>query len=251
MHFHFSDLTYLEPALPLLLLLAAIGVVRDWRRSGKGRRPWLQAMALAGVWFLSLESAAWLVSRPLEMSYGQGPFPSGDAEAIVVLSGSVNAPVPNRPYPLATADTYRRVQHAAWLFHNWKRVPILVCGGGRGDRPYAETMRHMLESEGVPREAILLEPQSGNTYQSAVFGSAILRSRGITKVALVIEANAMRRAAAAFRRQNLVVFAAPSRYIGLSWHIQDYVPGWRGIALNGENIHEIVGLAWYKLRGWI
>ena len=251
MHFHTSGLTYLEPALPLLLLLAALGVIRDWRRSATGRRPWVQAIAVAGIWLLSLEATAWLVSRPLELAYGRSALPAGDAEAIVVLSGSVNAAVPHRPYAVATADTYRRVRHAAWLFHNWKPVPILVCGGGRDDKPYAETMQQMLEREGVPREAIWVEPQSGNTYQSAVFGSAILRSRGIGTVALVIEANAMHRAAGAFRRQNIGVVPAPSRYIGLSWHLQDFVPGWRGIALNGENLHEIAGIAWYKLRGWI
>lgn len=137
-------MTYTEPALPLLLVLASVGVARAWRNPVRLRRPWLETIGIAGIWLLSMNAGAWVLSRPLEIWYGHDPFPSEVADAIVVLSGAVNPPTPGRPYQLAGQDTYRRVQHAARLFHQWKALPILATGGGPESTPHAEVMRQIL-----------------------------------------------------------------------------------------------------------
>jgi uncharacterized SAM-binding protein YcdF (DUF218 family) len=243
--------TYIQPTLPFLLILGLAGIIHALRRPTSRWGARLAAISLAGIWCLSIEATAWVTSRPLEMWYAQQALPAESADAIVVLAGAVNRPVPNRPYYLSGQDTYRRVKHAAWLFHNWKPLPILVSGGGPGETPLAETMRRLLLTEGIPADRIWMESRSMNTHESAVYGSEILRAQAISRIALVVEANSMPRAARSFRRRGIQVVPVPARFTRPPVNLSDFLPGWTGIASNEESLHEIVGLAWYQLRGWI
>src|SRR5262245_15173140 len=164
-------MSYLEPALPLLLLIGVAGLVGAWRHSAKGRRPWLLTVSLIGIFLLSINVVACLVALPLEIWYENDPLPRESAEAIVILSGSANSPTPSRPYAFAGQDTYRRLQHGIWLFKHWKPLPILVCGGAPDEHePYSETMKRVLESEGIPSHLIWIEDRSRSTHENAVKG---------------------------------------------------------------------------------
>jgi uncharacterized SAM-binding protein YcdF (DUF218 family) len=200
---------------------------------------------------LLTECVAWLMSRPLEVWYDETPIPVGTADAIVVLAGSVNPPLPHTPYALVGRDSYVRLQRAVWLFKNWKPLPILFSGGGVDGKWYAAASRHVLESEAVPPEMIWTESQSRSTYENALFSSEILRQRNISRIALIVDASSMPRAAACFRKLGLEVLAVPARYSHLNYELDDFVPTWQAIESNGETLHEIVGLVWYKLRGRI
>jgi uncharacterized SAM-binding protein YcdF (DUF218 family) len=245
-------MTYFEPALPVLLVLGLVGCGISWRRQGATHRPWLETASLIGIWVLSMESGAWVLARPLEARYSHNPFPQADADAIVVLAGTVIPPSPSRPYALPAQDTYRRVEHAVWLYRYWKPLPILVCGGPSVNSPaYALVMKRQLEIEGIPGDQIWVETRSSNTHENAVFGAQILRQHGATRVALVVEATGMLRASLSFEKQGIAVVAAPLWRNHLTRDYTDYVPGWRGISLNADTLHEAVGLAYYRLRGWI
>jgi uncharacterized SAM-binding protein YcdF (DUF218 family) len=191
------------------------------------------------------------MSRPLEVWYDKTPIPVGTADAIVVLAGFVNPPKPHVPYALIGRDSYVRLQRAAWLFKNWKPLPILFSGGGLNGKWYAATSRHILESEAVPPDMIWTESQSRSTYENALFSSEILRQRNISRIALVGDASGMPRAVACFRKLGFDVLPVPARYSLLNKDLDDFLPSWQAIAINGETLHEIVGLVWYKLRGWI
>jgi uncharacterized SAM-binding protein YcdF (DUF218 family) len=244
-------MSYLEPAYPLLLLVAVAGLIRSWRRSTKNDRPWLLAFSIVGLVLISSTPVSWIFSRPLEVWYDQDPIPKGTAEAIVVLAGSVDPPRPKRPYALSAHDTYERVQHAAWLFNNWKSIPVVVCGGGQDGESYSKTMRHLLESEGVPSNLIWTESRSRSTYENALYSSEILRQHHISRIALVTDARSMPRAVAAFTKQGISVVPAPIRFYNLEFSLEDVLPTWRAIQTNGETAHEFAGLVWYWLRGWI
>jgi uncharacterized SAM-binding protein YcdF (DUF218 family) len=239
--------TYLEPALPLLLLLGFVDLVRAWRNSDKARRPWLGTFVFVGLLFLSMNVGAWALSRPLEIWYHRELTPRESADAIVVLAGAVSPGSTGRPYALPADDTYRRVRHAAWLFRHWKPLPILASGGS----PHADSMRYLLESEGVPGSMIWVEPRSTNTHENALYGAEILRAHGAVRVVLVVEASSMLRASRSFQKAGLVVVPSPVRFTQLSREWSDWLPGWEAIRSNGETIHELGGLLWYKLRGWI
>jgi uncharacterized SAM-binding protein YcdF (DUF218 family) len=244
-------MSYLEPALPLLLLIGLVGLVQAWRHSAGGRRPWALTLSIVGVVLLSSTPAAWLFSRPLEMWYNDSPAPAEKADAIVVLAGPVDPPAPDRPYALAGADTFPRVQHAAWLFKNWAARPILMSGGGKDDEANSKLLRHLLESEGIPADMIWIEARSRSIHENAVYGSEVLRQHGVTRIALVTDASSMVRAAASFRKQGITVVPAPFAFFQLNHNVEDILPEWQAIKSAGLSAHELVGLVWYRLHGWI
>jgi uncharacterized SAM-binding protein YcdF (DUF218 family) len=244
-------MSYLEPALPLVLFLTVVGLIRVWQNRRDGYKPWLITASILCLFLLSFNPVAWLLARPLEIWYDQNPIPAGIADAIVVPAGAVASPSPRQPYVLIGRDTYIRLHHAAWLFKNWKPLPILVCGGGDDSRSYSEATRHVLQGAGIPPELIWIEAGSRSTYENALYGSRILQHHGISRIALVIDARSTPRAVAAFRKQGMTVVPAPFRFYNLELELQDILPTWRAIEANGETAHELAGLLWYRLRGWI
>lgn len=243
-------MTYLQPVFTCLLLLALVQVIR-YRRSPGVRGV---GLALAGLFLVSWEPAAWLFSRGFEGLYPPREYPAGDAGAIVVLASAVYPPNPPVPTPRAGSDTYERCQYAAWLFKHWKPLPILASGGGGfvGSPPYAVAMREALQQEGVPASAIWLEDRSRTTHENAAFSAAILRQKGIQRIVLVTDAYHMLRADASFRKQSLSVIPAACGYRTYhSFKFADMLPGWEPISWNEESVHESIGLVWYRLHGWI
>ena len=242
-------MTYLQLLVSFFGLVALVGLARLRHQKGF----WVALAGVLGLLLLSWPPVDWLFSRPLEIWYPVQAFPAESAQAIVVLSGSVEPPRDERPYALPNEATYRRCEFAAWLYHHWKPLPVLACGGAGtvAAGPYSVTMRQLLERAGIPESMIWLEERSRSTHENAVYGAEILHSHGIRKIALVVEARTMPRAAASFRRQGVQVVPAPSEFRVFQPLADEALPGWQAIQRNEAIFHEIIGLAWYKIRGWI
>jgi len=241
-------MTYFQPLTVLFLLVAAIGLIR----LRHGKKSLLPTLGVLGLLLLSWPPVDWLLARPLEAWYPARPFQAAPTQAIVVLASAVSPPQYERPYPLADRMTYERCEYAAWLYKRWQAIPVLACGGrtGRGE-PVAVTMHELLKRAGVPESVIWMETRSSSTYEHAVFGAEILRKHGVGSIALVVEAQSMPRAAACFRKQGIAVTPAPCAYRSLQSSFEEFVPTWKAIGRNEDTLHEMVGLAWYWLRGWI
>jgi uncharacterized SAM-binding protein YcdF (DUF218 family) len=112
-------------------------------------------------------------------------------------------------------------------------------------------MRDLLEAAGIPAEDIWIEDRSSSTHENAVFSAEFLRGRGVHRIALVVDARSMPRAAASFRKQGIEVVPAPSRFDDLSATMDDWLLSWKAVRGNEETLHETFGLLWYRLRGWI
>ena len=245
-------MTYTQPFTLLFLVIVAVGLYglrRHWRSVS-----W--RVAFCG--FLGLAALAWppaaaVVAQPLVGRYVKEIRPRGDAEAIVVLAGAVNYPTSERPYALVGRDTYRRVMHAAWLFRDWKPLPILASGGpqSRTGEAASVLMRRMLEQEGVPSAKIWTEEQSRSTYENALYSARLLREHGVRQIALVVEADSMLRAEMCFRKQALGVTPAPCLFRDYQFDLEESLPGWQGIYRQELLLHEGLGLIWYWFRGRI
>jgi uncharacterized SAM-binding protein YcdF (DUF218 family) len=232
------------------MLLGLVGLIREWSLSARNRRPWVLSFSFVGILLLSSGPLASLASRPLQTSYENVPMPRESADGIVVLSGSFDAPSPDRPYPLVGEDTYRRLLHAIWLYKFWFQRPILVCGGG-DSRTFPETVRRILETEGIPSDSIWIEERSRSTRENAFNCSPILRARGISKIALVVNAGSMLRAAASFKKLGMSVVPAPFDFEDSQMGLYAFIPTWKAIRSNAETLHELAGYAWYWLKGWV
>lgn len=241
-------MSYIQPLLPLFILTTMLGLLRMWRR----KKVLLLVAGVLCLFLLSWPPVDWLLSRPLVARYPVRPFPmTAPVEAIVVLSGAVDPPHYERPYPLASPDTYERCRFAAWLYRQNPR-PVLACGGPdfKGRQSYAIVMRDLLQQAGVPQSMIWTEELSRTTHENAVYGAAILREHGIRTIALVVEAESMVRAEACFRKQGIVVMPAPCRFREFGPLSEELLPGWKAIQRNELILHETLGFVWYRLRGW-
>jgi uncharacterized SAM-binding protein YcdF (DUF218 family) len=238
--------TYTQPLLPIFSICGLAGIL--WRKRA------LERAALVGFLLVSWPPVEWLLSRPLEISYPVQPFRCpATVQAVVVLSSSVRAPEPAHPYPLPDQATFSRCEFAAWIHRNRPELPVIASGGSAGgNQPaMAETMAALLRQAGVPQTMIWTEDLSRNTHESAVYCADILRRRGIREIALVVEARSMFRAAACFRKQGITVVPAPSAFRDWDTFGEEILPGWRTIARNEVTLHEMAGIVWYRLKGWI
>jgi uncharacterized SAM-binding protein YcdF (DUF218 family) len=155
-----------------------------------------------------------------------------------------------RPYRVPDPDTFKRCEHAAWIYRHGGARPVLACEGLQSKgRPSG--MRELLRRAGVADDLIWVETESRSTHENASYGARILREHGIKRIALVVEAQSMNRAAACFRKEGFDVTPAPSEFRTLGPLIDEFLPSWQAIRRNDITLHELLGLAWYRLRGWI
>lgn len=246
-------MTYLKPVITLVLLLLAAALVLLRRRPRLARGAISAALLILFLW--SWPPVTRVTSWTLERGYDAEPLPRGEADAIVVLSADVDFPA-SQGFPAELKEaTYRRTRHAAWLYHNWRKVPVLASGGRisrrASDPAAAEVMREALLASGVPPEDVLVETRSQSTHGNALHSARILRERGVRRIALVTEAIHMPRAEGCFRKQGLEVTPAPCAFRAnkpLSrW--EDWVASPRAMLENEDVLHEWGGLVWYWLSG--
>jgi uncharacterized SAM-binding protein YcdF (DUF218 family) len=235
---------YLQLGLTLVLALLAAGFLA--RRHGAQKLA--ARLTGAGAVFLLVWSwmpTAALGAWTLERWYSQERLPERDAEAIVVLASSFYSPNPPQPRSVPGWGTYLRCRHAAWLYREGWRMPVVASGGRQGDRVMAEIMRDALVAEGVPRENIWLEGESDSTRENAAFSAKLLLPRGIRRIVLVTEAYHMRRAERYFRKEGFEVEPAPCAYRSAEFdgRWQQWVPNARAIEINENTLHEWLALA--------
>lgn len=113
--------------------------------------------------------------------------PLAKADAIVALSG----------------DTGARTQTAVDL---WKRkyAPVIIFAGASVDpnsAPSGELMKRLAIADGVPENAILVEPASNTTQENARLVADLMTARHFTTAILVTSPYHQRRAAVLFGRE--------------------------------------------------
>jgi uncharacterized SAM-binding protein YcdF (DUF218 family) len=261
----FLFLSKLLPLLiyPLGLVCVLLGVALVLIR----RRPrWATgAIALALV-LLLVSGNDWVATgamRSLEWRYSNS-LDLPQAEAIVVLGGAIRPQLPPRPW-IDVAEEGDRVLHGARLYLAGK-APLVVFSGGRitwgqgQTRSEAADMAELAEALGVPARAMLLEPDSLNTFENAAYTKALLAARGIEQILLVTSAMHMPRSLAIFAKQGFEVTPAPTDFHVVSSPADN--PTWQSRTLNlmpqTENLHyltralkEYLGIVIYWLRGWL
>jgi uncharacterized SAM-binding protein YcdF (DUF218 family) len=179
---------------------------------------------------------------------GEGPG------AIVILGGGLKYDEREKPYPLnLNQRTAVRLQYGAHLAKN-SMLPVLVSGGIGASFNVSEATvmaRTLAEDYGVA--AKWQEDISLTTAENAVFSAAILKRQGIKKIILVTHAYHMRRSFLVFQAQGLEVVMAPCGFMSgngvdrwLAW-----LPTLGGIEAVFATSHEIAGLMYYRLRGYI
>ncbi len=248
-------MTYIQPGLTLvigLLVICASSAAGPPRR----RRRILLGVA-AGLFAWSWFPVTLLTSATLERWYPETAIPAGEADALVVLSAGASEPSATQPLAALDTSSHRRARHAAWLYRHWKPMPVVASGGMVGAPGHriavSGVMKEVLVAGGVPAEMVWIEDRSSSTYENAVCSAAILREKGIRRIALVTEAYHMPRAERAFRKQGFEVVPAPccfrSTSARMTW--ERWFPSVSALLRNEDSLHEWLGLLWYWVSGKI
>jgi uncharacterized SAM-binding protein YcdF (DUF218 family) len=261
---------FLSKLLPLLLyplglasLLLVVALILLWRRPR-----WAAAAIASALALLVVSSNSWVATGMIQsLEWRHLPAsPLPQADAIVVLGGAIKPQHPPRPWVDVT-EQGDRVLHGSKLYLE-KQAPLIIFSGGRitwgqgQDRSEADDMATIALALGVPRSAIVIEPNSLNTFQNATNVKTILQERQLQRVLLVTSAMHMPRALAIFKHLGIDTIAAPTDF-HVAEDPQDVADNtWQGRLLSlipdTENLHyftralkEYIGISVYWLRGWL
>lgn len=197
-------LYFLSP-LPLALWLGVVAAVFRWLRRPRMAFG-LAAFALGALW---VGSSPWLADAMVSTLESQYPAVAADAapqaDAILVLGGSVTGKKPPERPTLMLGGSSTRVWYAAQLYRAGKAPWIVVAAGNRPGRAAeqieADAMAELLVQLGVPASAIVLERESATTRQNASNVLPLLRRLGARRVLLVTSGMHMPRAMQTFARK--------------------------------------------------
>lgn len=179
--------------------------------SYKGRRfvLWMKAL-------LALVLAGALVFGAIEGQIMSGARDDvrSDPEAMVILGCQLHEWGPS----LMLRD---RLDKALDYLEDHPYVTVVVSGGQGENEPATEAqgMADYLEEHGIPRENIILEPQSHNTYQNLAYSAKRLEAAGYDiKDGVIIVSNGFhltraKMLAGRVGYENVSTLAAPSSHI--------------------------------------
>ena len=207
-------------------------------------------------WFVG-----WAV-RSLERQHPT-PDPIPEAGCILVLGGGILPQEPPRQ-SIELNEAGDRMLYAVRLYRQGKAPFVLLAGGkapgSTRETSEAEDEREILEFLGLPRAAIELETTSSNTHENAKKSHALLEQKKVQRVLLVTSALHMPRALGVFRRQmpGIEIIPAPTDYLAtdgkpppLMKELGNLMPSAGRLMQMEEILHEYLGIAYYKARGWM
>ncbi|HEY9875552.1 MAG TPA: YdcF family protein [Candidatus Obscuribacterales bacterium] len=248
--------------LGLACLLMIVTLVLMWKRSR-----WAPIPVFLALIVLLLASNGWVANSLVQslewQNIPQKQLPVSDA--IVVLGGGTKPAIAPRP-GVDLGEEGDRVLYGAQLYREGK-APVVIVSGGRiewrgGGPPESQDMAAILQIMGVPKSAILEDPDSLNTYENAVNVRQILDTQNIRRVLLVTSAMHMPRSLLIFRRQGIEVLPAPTDFLVTQQDIIEPNSTSQAFLLNllpdSDRLHkttkvlkEYIGTLIYRLRGWL
>lgn len=244
----------LPPASLLFLILVGLLLWRRWPRTGRT----VAGAGLATLLILSSNAGAGFLVAPLERMTAPLAAPEGaGAQAIVVLAAGRLQDAPE--YGGRDIPDYVALARLRYAAHLQRRtgLPLLASGGiGAGDPErqtaalaLGEAMATALRDDfGVPVEWV--ERRSRTTFENAEYSAAMLRQDGVTRILLVTDAMHMARSRAVFARAGLEVVDAPTMFFtGQARGPGAWLPSAEGMRRSWYASYELIGLAWYHLRG--
>lgn len=246
-------LTPLGAALVLATLVALLMLLRR-RRTGLA----LLIVTIIGLYAASTPFVAGWLAGLLEHQYPpRAMADTPPADVIVVLGSATGPAIPPRQDPDLNEHA-DRLMHAADLYKAGKAKFVLVSGGNWRHpslhHSEADDMRDVLMRFGVPSSSILVEANSLDTGQNADFSEQLMQQQHLTTALLVTSGVHMPRAMASFRRAGVVVTASATDIIdagSVDWLVLDWMPSPEALVHTGKAIHELAGMLYYRLRGWV
>lgn len=249
----FNLLTWPDNILYLVLVFLCFLGFSRWRR----RLP--AALAVLVVLLTLIGAAPWYrwALEPMEDRFAvPSPLPE-HVDGVIVLGGSVEQVVTAGRGQLALNDGVERLLAMVELSRRYPQARLVFTGGSGNpafpDLKEAPVSRDAMAAMGMDVSRLILEDASRNTWENAVFSRDLVKPAAGEVWILVTSALHMPRSVGVFRAAGwpaMVAYPVDYRSSGQ--------PGQEEFGFNlrdafhilGLCMHEWVGLAYYRLRGW-
>jgi len=237
---------------PVLWMLALIVVLIFWRRRWARK---LLLITLCGSFILHSGWVGHWLRYPLESRYAPlvNPKNAGPYDAIVVLTSASIPAGGLLPFPTIDEHMFRRLDEA-WRLYKIQPKPIIVSGGHVN--PFTPDLGEnkiacdYLIRWGVPRQHVLGEAKSRDTFESALQTGKLLEQKGWKRYLLVTSAVHMPRSMLAFSTNAPEPIPAPGDFtLGETrFSPLDFAPTASAARAIRLTLHEYMGLANYYWR---
>lgn len=223
-----------------LILLAFVGLWLTTKHPKTGRS--ISALSLTILLILSLPVTGNALLQSLETTAPISEAQLNDIQAIIILGGGKNNEAPEfGKQDTVNRWTLQRLRYGAYLQQRSGK-PILVTGGAPfGGRPEADAMSETLQRDFHTKD-IWVEDQSKDTAENAAFSAAILKERGIQRIAVISQAWHLPRVIQSFEQQGLRVYPAPTGYTTkVKKVIAEWLPSASALDKSSTALKEYIG----------
>ena len=237
----------LDP-LAILWMVSVLAAGFLWKK--RQRLASLLIFAAAGLlWCLEVLQVSARLMASLEQPYlGVATGDLGRHDVIIVLGGFGNG-TSREVTGMDLSPAADRLLTGMELLRERKAKVLVVSWGSEEEREVKRSEAWVKAWK--PGEVVSLK-RSGNTREEAVNSVALCKEKGWQRVALVTSAWHLRRATSAFRKAGLEVTPVGCDFQGASALERDrcYVPQSESLVLLRYWLHEMVGSAYYRFKGW-
>ena len=238
----------------LLVELGIISVVlMATRYAGLGRK--LAATTLILLALAAFSPLGNLLLYPLESRFPPWDPSRGAPDGIIVLGGSVDTDLSAAHHTPVVPHAADRLFASAELARRYPNARIVFTGGTANlvatDAREADYSAPILENLGIPKDRLILERNSRNTWENAIFTKQLVRPKPGERWLLVTSAFHMPRSMGIFRTAGFDVEAYP-----VDWRMgaRDDLFSFTNIGADGLGrtdvaVREWIGLVAYRLMG--
>lgn len=240
---------FLLPPGVFIVILTGFGIGLLW---GKKQRPvWICIGTAFLIWLSSITPVADWLTAPLEAKFSVVADPKADV--IIMIGGSAYLNVADLSGTGAPGPgTMARMVTAARLQRRLK-IPILLSGGRvhAAGASSARMAHRFLGDLGIPENQIILEDQSRDTYENALFSQKVCRRHGFKSPLLVTSGYHLRRALLSFNKVGLKVVPFPcdlTTWPDRTYQWYHFLPNVGALERTAAALHEWLGLLFYRLN---
>ncbi|CAO4165323.1 YdcF family protein [Methylorubrum populi] len=239
-----------------LILLGLLGCLLLFTEAGRGLGRVFAIAGLLGLFVAGLSPLSAWTLMPLENRFPAFTEDGAPVTGIIVLGGAVEADTSIGRDQITVNDAGEREIALADLARRYPRARLVFSGGAGSTREgavsEAEIVSRFADTLGVPRDRLILEQQSRNTHENAVFSARMTQPKPGERWLLVTSAWHMPRAIGCFRKAGFTVTAYPVDY-RTNWPRDAY--RFASFASDGLSeldigVKEWIGMIAYKLAGY-
>jgi uncharacterized SAM-binding protein YcdF (DUF218 family) len=240
---------FLLPPGVFVIILTGLGIGLLWGK--KQRLVWSCLGTAFLIWLSTITPVADRLMAPLEAEFSVQANPQADV--IIMLGGSAYLKVKDLSGTGAPGPgTMDRMVTAARLQRRLN-IPIILSGGKvhPTGASSARMARRFLIDLGISKKKIILEDQSRDTYENALFSKKICRQNGFKSPLLVTSGYHLKRAVLSFDKVGLKVTPYPcalTTWPDRTYQWYHFLPVSGNLNRTSAALHEWLGLLFYHFN---